>query len=355
MLQNSSVFGGSRRALLGAAAGLVLLLGLPALAQAQTKQLVISHWGFNGELLQQHLFKPFEEKYGVKIVLETGNNADRMNKIRIRGDVPVDLIYLADSFSQTAIDLGLVEPIDRTKVPNIADLYPLAQAPHGEHYGPAYTIGRLGIVYDTAVVTQPITQWADLWRPELKGRLTIPQISTTFGPLMVVISGKKVGVDAFVAPDAAFASLKELSEGVVTAYGRSSELINMFTQGEVVATATQDFVFASIKKAVPTAAWAELSDGAYANLNTINIVKGSPNRDLAHEFLNWALSADVQKALAIAKVDAPANTKVVLTAEEAAQWTYGEAVIDSLNAPDYGKISAALPDWTNRWNEAVRQ
>jgi putative spermidine/putrescine transport system substrate-binding protein len=344
----------ARRDVLVGASLVATALMMPGAASAQ-QQLVISHWGFNGEKLQELLFKPFEEKYGVKIVLETGNNADRLNKIRIRGDVPVDIIYLADSFAQTAIDLGLVDTIDRSKIPNIADLYDIAKAPHGEAYGPAYTVGRLGIVYNSAAVSAPITQWSDLWREELKGKLTIPQITTTFGPLMVVIAGNKVGVDAFANPDAAFASLKTLSEGVVSAYGRSSELINMFNQGEVVAAATQDFVFATIKKANPAAVWADLSDGAYANLNTINIVKGSPNKELAEAFINWALDPAVQKALAVAKVDAPANTKVVLTPEEAAQWTYGEAVINSLHSPDYGKLSAALPDWTQRWNDAVRQ
>lgn len=354
MSKQNAGFAWTRRALLATAAlGLAATLA-PDAALAQ-QQLVISHWGFNGEMLKKHLFEPFEQKYGVKIVMETGNNADRLNKIRIRGDVPVDLIYLADSFAQNAIDLGLVEPIDRSKIPNIADLYELAQAPHGKDYGPAYTIGRLGIVYDAKAVAAPITQWADLWRPELQGKLTIPQFSTTFGPLLAVIAGKKVGVDAFANPDAAFASLKTLSAGVVSAYGRSSELINMFTQGEVVAAATQDFVFASIKKAVPTAEWAALSDGAYANLNTINIVKGSPNKELAHTFINFALDPAIQKAMAVAKVDAPANTKVELTPEQAAPWTYGAAVIKSLNAPDYAKLSAASADWTKRWNEAVRQ
>ena len=67
------------------------------------------------------------------------------------------MIYLTDSFSQTGIEAGLFQPVDRARVPNIATLHDLAQAPQGE-FGPAYTIGRVGIVYDSARVA-PITSW----------------------------------------------------------------------------------------------------------------------------------------------------------------------------------------------------
>lgn len=346
-------YGNGRGTVFAAALGLALegLGGNSALAQ--DKELVISTWGYNGDLLQEHLYKPFEEQHGVKIVLETGNNADRLNKIRIRGGV--DLVYLADSFVQTGIEQGLFAPVDRSRIPNIAELHEVAQAPHGEEYGPAYTIGRFGIIYDTAATDTPVTSWQDLWREEFKGRVTVPNISTTAGPLMVLVAADKEGVSAFEDPDGAFRALEELQGNILTTYSRSSELANLFAQGEVVIAAAQDFVFSNIKQSVPTAAWAELDEGAFANLNTINLVKGGNNPELAMEFINWHLNADVQKALAVAKVDAPVNAKVELTPEEAAPWTYGEEVVQSLNKPDYAALNANLEDWTERWNEMFRQ
>ena len=41
-------------------------------------KLVISTWGYNGDLLKKYIYEPFEKKYGVEIVLETGNNAARL-------------------------------------------------------------------------------------------------------------------------------------------------------------------------------------------------------------------------------------------------------------------------------------
>ncbi|MGO8077500.1 ABC transporter substrate-binding protein, partial [Rhizobium leguminosarum] len=59
---------------------------------------------------------------------------------------------------------------------NLADIYELGKAPQGK-YGPAYTIGRVGIVYDSAKVNPPITAWGDLWRDDLKSSVSLPGIT----------------------------------------------------------------------------------------------------------------------------------------------------------------------------------
>ncbi len=136
--------------------GAAILAAGPASAQ-EKKTLTISMWGFNGDKLEAFLFKPFKEKHNVDIVLETGNAGDRLNKVKIRGG-GVDLIYLSDVFAQVGLEEKLFEKIDTSRVPNVKDLYPAAQAPLGEGQGIAYTLGRYGIIYDSAKVN--ITSWA---------------------------------------------------------------------------------------------------------------------------------------------------------------------------------------------------
>ncbi len=331
-----------------AAAG---LLAAPATAQDRT--LTISLWGFNGDKIEEHVLAPFREAEGVDIVLETGNNADRLNKVKIRGGEDVDVIYLTDAFSQAGIDDGIFLPIDRALVPNIEGVYEVGQSPQGE-YGPAYTVGRIGIVYNSAKV-EPITQWSDLWREDLEGQIALPEISTTGGPLMVLASAKVAGVDAYEDPDAAFAKMEELEDNVAKAYRTGSELINLFSTGEASVGITQDFVLGRLKEAVPTVEFAELSDGGYAVFNTINIVAGTENADLAHKFIDWALDPELQKTLAADGVDAPIVASVELTPEEAAPWTYGADQIAALNRVDYAALNAAKSDWADRWVEIFGQ
>jgi putative spermidine/putrescine transport system substrate-binding protein len=324
------------------------VLGLSA-APLLAQTLTLSWWGFNGDRLNEFIIQPFQEECGCEVVIETGNNADRLNRVQIRGGEGVDVIYLTDAFSQTGIDAGLFQPIDRSQVPNIDGLYELAQAPQGP-FGPAYTIGRVGIVYDSARVTTPITSWADLWREDLRGQLALPGITTTAGPMVVMIAGDVAGVDAFEDEDAAFAQLEVILPNVVKNYNTGSEMINLFSTGEISVSLAQDFALGQLQAAVPTIVWAELTDGDIATLNTINIPTGAANPELAHRFINFVLDPARQQLLAENGVDAPTHAAVELAPEVAARWTYGDR-LSSLRRVDYPRMNAARPDWIERWNE----
>lgn len=334
------------RALSAAACAAAIL----ATAPAQAKTLTISWWGFNGDKLNEFIVQPFQQKCGCELIFETGNNADRLNKIKIRGGAGVDVAYFTDSFSQIGIEEGLFQPIDRSKVPNLAGLYEMAQAPQGE-FGPAYTIGRVGIVYDSAKVSAPITSWNDLWRDDLKGSISLPGITTTAGPMVVMIAGQKAGTDAFENADPAFAEIEAIKPNVVKNYNTGSEMINLFSTGEITVSLAQDFALRQLQAAVPTVVWADLADGAIATLNTVNIPKGAENVELAHEFINFILDPALQQTLAENGVDAPVATSVSLTPEQAVQWTYGADMIAGLKRVDYAKMNAAKGAWVDRWNE----
>lgn len=309
----------------------------------------ISWWGYNGDKLNANIIEPFKKICDCDIVFETGNNADRLNKLAVRNGKGVDVVFLTDSFSQSGIEQGLFQKVDRSKIPNVTKLWDLAQAPQGD-YGPAYTIGRVSIVYDSDQV-EPITSWNDLWRKDLANSVSLPGITTTAGPMMVLRAGAHADVDAYTDPDAAFAALEEMKPNIVKNYKTGSEMVNLFSTGEVTVAVAQDFTFASLKEAVPSMVNAELSDGDIATLNTINIPKGAEHVDLAHEFINFVLSTPIQEVEAKQGVDAPVNKEVVLTPEEAANWTYGEDEISSLNRINYDKLNAAKVDWIDRWNE----
>jgi putative spermidine/putrescine transport system substrate-binding protein len=317
---------------------------------AQNKTLTISWWGFNGDKLEEIILKPFRAQCGCELVFETGNNADRLNKIKIRGGSGVDVVYLTDSYSQLGIQEGLFQPVDRSKIPNINGIYDLAKEPQGK-FGPAYTIGRVGIIYDSAKVSAPITSWNDLWRDDLKRRVSLPGITTTAGPMTVLVAGNKAGVDPYKDESAAFKALEQLKPNVVKNYNTGSELVNLFSTGEVSVAMAQDFTLAQIQAAVPSVRWAELKEGDYATLNTVNIAKGAANPELAHQFINFILDPKIQQTLAERGVDAPVATAVQLKPEEAARWTYGQTMVSSLKRLDYEKLNAAKNDWLDAWSE----
>lgn len=327
---------------------LLALVASAGVSQAKDT-LTISWWGYNGEKLDANIIEPFKAICDCDVVFETGNNADRLNKLAIRGGKGVDVIYLTDSYSQIGIEKGLFQELDRSKLPNVAKLYEMAQAPQG-NFGPAYTIGRIGVVYDADAVPA-ITSWDDLWREDLNGVVSLPGITTTGGPMMVLRAGVHAGVDAYEDADAAFDAIEAIKPNVVKNYNTGSEMVNLVSTGEAKVAVTQDFTLSSLQAAVPSMTWADLSDGDIAVLNTVNVPTGAENIDLAYQFIDFVLSTEIQQVQAEQGVDAPVNAEVDLTPDQAAMWTYGDDKIASLNRLDYGKLNAAKIDWIDRWNE----
>ncbi|MGX2959008.1 ABC transporter substrate-binding protein [Peribacillus sp. JNUCC 23] len=322
-------------------------------SSAKKEKLVISTWGFSEDFFREEVYKPFEKEHNVEIVLDSGNNADRLNKVR-QGNSDVDVIYLSDYYAEQGIQDGLFEKIDHSVIPNVENIYEMAKAPLGKEYGPAYTIAQFGIAYNPDEVKKPITSWADLWIKDLGGVITIPGITSTTGPMFLDAASKVSGNTKF-NEDAAFTKLKELMPNVLKEYGQTSEFVNMFAQGEIAAGPIMEMYFTQLQEAVPNAKFVSPKEGGYAVMNTVNIVKGSEQKELAEEFINYLLSKEVQEKSAKAKIDSPVNTKVQLTEEEAKGLTYGEDVINSLNILDMKFVNKNSKQWIDRWNKELAQ
>ena len=96
----------------------------------------------------------------------------------------IDLVLLSDSGMLEAAQKGVIQPMDYSKLSNYKALYDVAKNPIGGNYAVGYTLYSVGLVYRSDKIA-PLTSWKDLWRPELKGRVAFPDVSTTQGPLML--------------------------------------------------------------------------------------------------------------------------------------------------------------------------
>lgn len=135
----------------------------------------------------------------------------------------------------------------------------------------------------------------------------------------------------------------------------SSEYVNMFSQGEIAIGPIMEMYFKDIQAAVPEAKFVSPEEGGYAVMNTVNVVKGSKNKELAEAFINWQLSKEVQEKSAKAKVDSPVNTNVQLSDEEAKGVTYGAEVIGKLRKLDMKAVNEQSKAWIDRWNREIAQ
>ena len=287
-------------------------------------------------------------------MIEQGNSSERLAKLEANAAKPlVDVIAFSDANALEAAAKGLTQPLDHAKLPNIANLYDFAQNPVGDNKAVAYTFYGTSIAYDGAVI-DTVDSWLDLFSDKLKGQVALPNISTTQGPVTLYMIEKALGSD-----DLTFAKAIDLvaenRDDIVTFYEKGGQIPQLMQQGEIAAAPIGRFGWANLVKTVPTAKWAAPKEGQTGGMNVLALVNGSQNTELAYEFIDYWLSAEVQQKIAESLADSPVNKLVEVPAEIADNLSYGEEMAASISfVPAQAQIDNRNA-WLDGWNAKVAQ
>ena len=317
-------------------------------------ELIVSTFALSEDVIKRDILDPFSEANDTEITYEVGNSSERFTKLQNNPNSTIDVIELSQANAATGVAEGLFEELDETKVPNLANLVTGAKDAIATSGAP-YTMNSIGIIYNEEAAGMTIDEWSDLWDPSLAGKISIPDITTTFGPAMLHVASDHKGVDITTDAGAAgFEALTELKPNIIKTYSKSSDLANLFQSGEIVAAVVGDFAFPIISEANPDVQFVVPESGTYANFNTLNVVASSDNKEAAYAFINWKLSQELQTTTAASLNEAPTNVEVELDEATAKNKTYGD-VAQRAKAVDFTFVNENLQDWINQWNETLNQ
>ena len=317
-------------------------------------ELIVSTFALSEDVIKRDILDPFSEANDTEITYEVGNSSERFTKLQNNPNSTIDVIELSQANAATGVAEGLFEELDETKVPNLAKLVDGAKDAIATSGAP-YTMNSIGIIYNEEAAGMTIDEWSDLWDPSLAGKISIPDITTTFGPAMLHVASDYKGVDITTDAGAAgFEALTELKPNIIKTYSKSSDLANLFQSGEIVAAVVGDFAFPIISEANPDVQFLVPESGTYANFNTLNVVASSDNKEAAYAFINWKLSQELQTTTASSLNEAPTNVEVELDEATAKNKTYGD-VAQRAKAVDFTFVNENLQDWINQWNETLNQ
>src|SRR5215831_6844319 len=316
-----------------AALALVLAAFLaPTQASAQDK-LVVSVWGGSWRDMVDNLIgKKFTAATGVPVEYITGGTIDRLNKEKLaKGNPESDITFTTSHVGWLYANDGLYEQLDLAKVPNAKNL--VAQA----RISP-YHIGTWAYVYTIGyrpdlIKGVPFASWADLWRPEVKGKLAAPDFDPSH---LIVVAALLSGGDA-ATWEKGQAKLKELKPSFKAFYTNDANSQQLIANGEtpvqVILSMNAHYMAdqgVPIKLVIP-------KEGAVLGIDTIAIMKGSKHVDLAYKFINAMLDPAVQAEVANLKKGSPVVANAALDPEVAKlpgvfstpeQWKREAIVID---------------------------
>lgn len=194
-------------------------------AHAEDKTLTISVYAFAQDDFNEILYKPFEEKCGCKLVVETGNSVERLAKMEANKANPVvDMAVVSMADALAASRAGLIDKVDTAKLSNFNKLYDIAKDPNKDGMSVGYTFYATSIVYRTDKMK--IDSWADLLKPENVSHVAFPNVTTNQGPPALYMLGKALGKETadLAGP---IAAVGEKKDDIVTFYVKSSQLVQL--------------------------------------------------------------------------------------------------------------------------------
>ena len=100
----------------------------PALAQEE-KVLNIYNWS---DYIAEDTIKNFEKETGIKVRYDTFDNNEILHAKLVAGKTGYDIVVPSSNFGRMQIDGGVLRPLDKSKIPNLANLDPALQAQIGK-------------------------------------------------------------------------------------------------------------------------------------------------------------------------------------------------------------------------------
>lgn len=324
--------------------------GVSTLAAADN--LKVSVWGGNWlELTQGTAGVCYEKKTGNKIDYVTGGTIDRLTKAKLAaGNPETDVTITTSHVGWLYVSAGLFEELDMSRIGTRSDLSEKAfVSPY--HLGIFTYVYTIGWRTDLTPDGTDFTSWADLWKPDYKGMIGMPDFDPSH---MIAVSALLEGAGPEEWQKGS-ERLKSLKPNIKAFYNSDATGQNMIVSGETpiqVMLSTNAYYQQGqgipIKLTVP-------KEGAVVGLDTVSIDKGSKKIDEAYIFINCMLEPDVQAVLADRYKLGPLNTKTQMAPETAAlpgMFTPGE--LDKQIIVDAKLRAEKLNEWRSWFTENMR-
>lgn len=340
---------GSTAALAGPA-----LAGRRALAAAKPESIVLMTWGGqNGEAVKNGIDKVYTERYGVKVVQDTGSSpVERITKLKLNlNDQKYDILNVHDGLFPLAIKQGVLEPLNRNS-PNMPNLRDVRPSMVHSHWVVCF-FSALGLCYNNAVKNPPAS-WADLWRPEFKGRIVIPEVVHSIGLYPVVAGALAQGKSPRDA-DAGFEMLKRLADlRPIVARDTDTILTTLTNEEALIGFLYKSQTFAIQDKGAKVQ-WLYPKEGAIEVSWGYGIAKNTKHLEWAEKWIDTAMDPAVQPYATRWANYPGSNPKMLdhLPAKLRERAFFTEEQVARMIRLDHEFMSDKRAEWTERWNRIM--
>lgn len=305
------------------------------------------------ELFKDKIFPMFNEQYpDVKLTYVAGVATEIVAKVKAgQGNQQIDIAFIESGEQENGRAEGLWETLSADEITNMSKVGEKFLVK--ENSGVTVNYTPMGISYNADLVKEkglPIpTSWNDLTLPEMKGNLTMTEISSNFGRSpTIMLSYANGGDENNMEPG--FEKLATIA-GYMPTFAKSAAQLtqNLQDQSAVYTTWTMARSVVQREQNGLPLEFVIPEEGTNVVPTIASLVKGAKNPEAAKEFINFLLTDEVQKLFAtdlyynpVVDVELPADLASLI------QFDSNKVVNFDLSA-----ISQNMPTWLDRFNKEI--
>jgi putative spermidine/putrescine transport system substrate-binding protein len=334
----------------GAAAAVAGMEG-PRRAEAQAAELVVGHWGGAGpKVIRTAILPDLQAKHpAAKFFIREGGDQDRRAMLQANPQNPeIDVLYMSGTDAKAMVREGLTDPVDPKAVPEFANLYPIAQ---DGAYG--VYLHAIALIYDPEKVKTPPTSWFDLWKPEYRNRVLVPNTKTTVNQAFVTAIVRSMGGSEKREKDVQETRKKllELKQNVVVFHTGTSQALTVMKSGDAwLGVAVAGYAFGA-KDRGQSVDVAYPKEGALGAVDYMTVAKHSRNKELALAYVNAALGKKAQGAVVEEVYWGPTNKTTDVSPKARERAVIGEDAVKKLINPEWDHLAGVRAEWTDWWDK----
>ena len=294
---------------------LILAVGaLMAAAPALAQENVVNVYNWSDYIAEDTVAK-FEAETGIKVNYDVFDSNELVEAKLLAGNSGYDVVVPSGFFLERQIAAGLFQPLDKAKLPNLANMDPAIMEETAAHdpdnaHSVDYMWGTTAIGYNAKAVQerlgeQPIDTWDLVFKPELVSKLADCGVTLLDAPAEIMATALNyLGLDPNSESEEDLQKAEQLLLSIRphVRYFHSSQYIDDLGNGEVcLSVGYSGDVFIAQSAAQEAGQGVEVAyvipkEGALKWFDLFAIPADAPHVDNAHKFIDFMLRPDIAAA-----------------------------------------------------------
>ncbi len=241
--------------------------------------------------------KAFEERYGIKVnYTNFESNENMYNKLKSGGS-NYDVIIPSDYMIAKLVEENMLAELNFDNIPNykyiIEDYKNLYYDPENKYTVP-YTVGMVGLIYNTTMVDEEVDSWSILWDSKYSGQiLMFNNPRDTFGIAQFYLGQSVNTTDSAQWYEAA--ELLKQQNSLVSSYVMD-EIFNKMECGDAALAPYYAGDFLTMYDTNPDLAFVYPKEGVNFFVDAMCVPKNAENKEAAELYINFMCEEEIAVA-----------------------------------------------------------